>query len=112
MHTLSSAKRTCIAWASAVECTATVWMPISRQARRILSAISPRLAISTLSNMGALLKDHHRLAELDRAGIRDQDARELAALGRLDLVHDLHGLDDQQGLAGRHDIADPHEMRR
>ena len=33
MHTLSSASRTCMASASAVECTATVWMPISRQAR-------------------------------------------------------------------------------
>ncbi len=51
MHTLSSARRTCIASESAVECTATVWMPISWQARWIRSAISPRLAIRTLSNM-------------------------------------------------------------
>ena len=51
MHTLSSASRTCMASASAVECTATVGIPISLQARRTLSAISPRLAISTLSNI-------------------------------------------------------------
>jgi hypothetical protein len=40
-----------MASASAVECTATVAMPISLQARWILSAISPRLAISTFSNI-------------------------------------------------------------
>src|SRR5262249_14226062 len=53
MHTLSSARRTCIASASAVECTATVRMPISLQARWILSAISPRLAMRILSNIRA-----------------------------------------------------------
>ena len=53
MQTVSSASRTFIAWASAVECTATVLIPISRQARWILSAISPRLAISTFSNIAA-----------------------------------------------------------
>ena len=51
MHTLSSARRTCIAVLSAVECTATVRMPISWQARCTRSAISPRLAIRTLPNM-------------------------------------------------------------
>src|SRR3954464_3272075 len=51
MQTLSSARRTCMASASAVECTATVAMPSSLQARRIRRAISPRLAIRILSNM-------------------------------------------------------------
>src|SRR5947209_12283600 len=51
MHTLSSASRTCIASASAVECTATVAMPSSLQARSTRSAISPRLAIRILSNI-------------------------------------------------------------
>ena len=51
MHTLSSARRTCMASASAVECTATVAMPSSLHARWMRSAISPRLAIRTLSNM-------------------------------------------------------------
>ncbi len=50
MQTLSSASRTCMASLSAVEWMATVWMPISRQARWIRSAISPRFAMSTLSN--------------------------------------------------------------
>src|SRR5215469_7755930 len=40
MHTLSSARRTCIALASAVECTATVLIPIS-----------PRLAMRSFSNI-------------------------------------------------------------
>ena len=51
MHTLSSAKRTYMASASAVECTATVLMPIVRQARWIRSAISPRLAIRIFPNI-------------------------------------------------------------
>ena len=50
MQTLSSARRTCMAFSSAVECTATVDIPSSRQARRTRRAISPRLAIRTLSN--------------------------------------------------------------
>src|SRR5438876_34895 len=54
MHTLSSASRTCMASASAVECTATVAMPSSLHARRTRRAISPRLAIRILSNMLSL----------------------------------------------------------
>ena len=62
MHTLSSASRTCMASSSAVECTATVGMPSSLQARSTRSAISPRFAIRILSNIR--LDDHQRLAEL------------------------------------------------
>src|SRR5260221_12834702 len=51
MHTLSSARRTCMASASAVECTATVAIPSSLHARRTRRAISPRLAIRILSNI-------------------------------------------------------------
>src|SRR4051812_16806327 len=51
MHTLSSASRTCMASASAVECTATVGMPSSLHARSTRRAISPRLAIRILSNI-------------------------------------------------------------
>src|SRR5438874_12498270 len=51
MQTLSSARRTCMASASAVECTATVAMPSSLHARRMRRAISPRLAIRILSNI-------------------------------------------------------------
>ena len=40
---------------SAVEWIATVWMPISLQARWMRSAISPRLAIRTLLNIGGQL---------------------------------------------------------
>ena len=53
MQTASSAKRTCSESASAVEWTATVPMPSSRQARMTRSAISPRLAMSTFLNMAA-----------------------------------------------------------
>ena len=50
MHTLSSASRTCIACESAVEWTATVGIPSSRQARWMRKAISPRLAMRILPN--------------------------------------------------------------
>src|SRR3546814_10689056 len=97
MHTLSSASRTCMASAAAVECTATVLMPISRQARWIRSAISPRLAIRTFSNTGTSLQDHQGLAELDRLAVVDQHRLDGAGAGRGDRVHHLHRLDDQQG---------------
>src|SRR6476660_6007339 len=127
MQTLSSASRTCMAEASAVECTATVRMPISWQARWMRSAISPRLAIRTLPNIMACspcgrapaasraarlpyrtraafrapcsFDDHQRLAIFHgRAGL-DQDAGHGAGARRLDLVEGLHRLDQQQGLA-------------
>src|SRR5215203_5493645 len=107
MQTLSSASRTCMASASAVECTATVAMPSSLQARSTRKAISPRLAIRILSNMS--LDDHQRFAEFDRAAVLDQDLDHLAAARRRDLVHRLHRLDDEQGLARLHDRADVDE---
>src|ERR1700761_664291 len=101
MHTAWSARRTCIASVSAVECTATVWMPISWQARWMRSAISPRLAIRTLCiAIRRLLDDDERLIELDRLAVLDQQLHDLAGLGRSDRVHHLHRLDDQQRLAG------------
>ncbi|SST06964.1 Uncharacterised protein [Acinetobacter baumannii] len=51
MHTDSSASDRCINSRSAVECTATVLIPSSLHARRMRKAISPRLAISTFSNI-------------------------------------------------------------
>src|SRR5688572_25180763 len=107
MHTLSSARRTCIASASAVEWTATVAIPISLHARRTRSAISPRLAISTLSNIGVgrstrllcLFNDHQRLAELDGLIVGDQHLGYHAGLRRRNVVHSLHRLDDEQRLA-------------
>src|SRR5580700_2127204 len=99
MHTLSSASRTCMASASAVECTATVGMPRSLQARRMRSAISPRFAIKIFSNT-ASLDDHQRLAKLDRLCVLEQDLRDGAGLGRGNLVECLHRLDDEQRIAG------------
>src|SRR3954465_15865216 len=101
MQTLSSASRTCMALASAVECTATVAIPSSLQARRMRRAISPRLAMRILSNIFPhrangeerkangktagircspfaysilrLFNNDERLAELDRLAVLDQD---------------------------------------
>src|SRR5439155_12138259 len=112
MQTVSSASRTCMASESAVECTATVLMPISWHARWMRSAISPRLAISSFwifMGTAALADDHERLIELDRLAVRDKDLLDHSALGRGDRVHHLHRLDDQQGVASLHRVPHLHE---
>src|SRR5690606_11143089 len=110
MQTLSSASRTCMASASAVECTATVWMPSSLQARRTRSAISPRLAMRIFWNIPRCapnLFDHHqRFAILHRLGVLDQDGLDHAGARRGNLVHRLHGFDDEQRLPLFHRLAD------
>src|SRR6185437_14353616 len=104
MHTLSSAMRTCIAVESAVECTATVEMPISRQARMMRSAISPRLAMRTFSNIS--IDDAESLTELDGARVVDADLADNAALGRRDRIHRLHRFNDEQRVAFLDRLAD------
>src|SRR5882762_3088946 len=97
MHTVSSARRTCIASASAVEWTATVLIPISWHARWMRSAISPRLAISSFSifmGKAALADDDQWLIELDRLAVANEDLLDDAARGRGDRVHHLHRLND------------------
>src|SRR5690606_13364921 len=112
MHTLSSASRTCMARSSAVECTATVLMPISLQARCTRRAISPRLAIRILSNIWARLLDHHqRLAKFHGLGIGDEYFLDGAAMGRGDGVHHLHGLHNQNGLTWFHFAAHFYKRR-
>src|SRR2546430_12266776 len=121
MQTDSSARRTYFASASASECTTTVLMPSSRQARWMRSAISPRLAIRILSNnwpgvlvgTGLAVKkaltcarvaeypapfgsadDHQWLPVLDRLAVLDKDCLYHTGLIGFDLVHELHRLDD------------------
>src|SRR5918992_5452349 len=96
MHTLSSARRTCMAFSSAVECTATVEMPSSRHALITRSAISPLFAIRILSNM--LFDDQQRLAIFHGLAILDEDVSHPSRAWRLNLVHGLHGFDDDDRL--------------
>src|SRR5262245_17546562 len=106
MQTDSSASFTYFASRSASEWTTTVRMPISRQARWMRSAISPRLAMRIFSNTRCLLDDEERLAVLDRLPVLDQDRLDDAVLVGLDLVHQLHRLDDANGLARLDGVAD------
>src|ERR1700760_4139923 len=98
MQTVSSASNTCLVLKSAVECTATVLMPSSRQARKMRRAISPRFAMTTFSII-VLFDDEQRLAEFDRLAVLRQHGRDPAFLVRFYLVHHLHRLDDAQNLA-------------
>src|SRR5215471_8555301 len=100
----SSAMRTGRELVSGWEWAITVRMPISRQVRRIRSAISPRLAMRILWNMGAVrpllerLQQEQGLAELDGLSVVDEDLDDAPADLCVDLVHELHGLDHAEGL--------------
>src|SRR5579862_789861 len=113
MHTDSSASITYFASASASEWTATVLMPISRQARWMRSAISPRFAIRIFSNIrrARLFDDEERLAVLDRLAVLHEDRLDRPGGVGLDLVQQLHGLDDAKRLALGHGLADLDERR-
>src|SRR4051812_16685163 len=90
MHTASSASLTWSECSSAVEYTATVEMPSSRQARITRSAISPRLAISTLRKSGLVTSDFddkERFAELDGLSVFDENGNDFSCKFGLDLIH-------------------------
>src|SRR5258707_13267203 len=106
MHTDSSASITYFASASASECTGTVLMPISRQARWMRSAISPRFAIRIFSNTRGLFDDEERLAVLDRLAVLHEDRLDGPRYVGFDLVQQFHRLDDADGLPLGHHLAD------
>src|SRR5467141_660035 len=104
MQTDSSASFTYLASVSASEYTTTVRMPISRQARWMRSAISPRLAIRIFSNM--LAEDEERLPVLHRLAVFHKHRLHHAGGVGFDLIHQLHRLDDANRLAFLDGLAD------
>src|SRR5215467_5562592 len=121
MQMSSSANLTCSESASAVEYTATVWIPSSRHAQMMRRAISPRLAIRIFLNMdgpgarscGRGFPDlEQRLPVFDRLSVRHQRLEDLSVAVRFDLVHQLHRLDDAQHLPLLHLVADFGERAR
>src|ERR1019366_7221599 len=103
-----SANRTCELYRSASEYTATVLISSSLQALMTRTAISPRLAMRTLLNR---TDGKQSLPVLHRLPVHDQLAFDDARRLRLDLVHQFHGLDNAEDLAGLHVLADAHERR-
>src|SRR5689334_25369526 len=99
---------------------ATVRMPSSRHAEMIRRAISPRLAMRIFRNMGsggpaASGREPDReelLAVLDGLAVARVHGEDLALDVRLDLVHQLHRLDDAEDLALRDALADLRERIR
>src|SRR5690349_1971257 len=111
MQTDSSAMPTCFRFRSTVECTATVFMPSVWQARSTRRAISPRLAMTTLSSMSSA--DHEqRLVELHRLSGGSKHRQHRAADIRFDLVEHLHRFDDPEHVAGFDRLANFDERRR
>src|SRR3954451_16226349 len=114
MHTASSAKRTWSAPASTSEWIATDLMPRRRHARMMRMAISPRLAMRTLLNKGSSgLPDFEELLpELDRFAVLREDLQDRPGAVGLDLVHQLHRLDDAERLPFADGAARLDERRR
>src|SRR3984893_14094921 len=115
MQTDSSAMRTGREDASALEWAITVRIPISRQARMMRSAISPRLAMRILWNISPgsakRLHQEERLPELDRLAVPHHHLGDAARHLGLDLVHQLHRLDDAEHLAFLHHVTLGDEWR-
>src|SRR3954462_4994845 len=134
MQSDSSANRTWSEWASAVEWTATVLIPSSRAARITRSAFSPRFRLRIFETIYAPplrptpgagkarssinpppgscgLEAEQRFSVLDRAPVLDEDLYEASRFLRLDLVHQLHRLDDAEDLPLLHQRAHLHERR-
>src|SRR5690606_33786109 len=82
----------------------TVLIPSSRQAMITRSAISPRLAIRIFLNMR--LDGEETLAVLDRLAVLNVALHDLAVDLGVDLVHQLHRLDDAEHLPFLDDVAD------
>src|SRR5688572_19963552 len=107
MCTASSQAATCAACASASENTATVPIPSRRAVRAMRQAISPRLAISSLPNIGLFLRRPARRTLFEECGDAfapfGRDARVGDALGRGGEQYVVHGCLDnigQQPLGG------------
>src|SRR5689334_25420272 len=98
----SSASRTGSESVSAVECAITVRIPISRHARTIRSAISPRLAMRILWNIrrrsAERLHQEERLPKLHGLAVLGHDLDDATARLGFDLVHQLHRLHDAEHL--------------
>src|SRR5258708_7393897 len=82
LHSDSSASRTCSESASAVEWIATVAMRISLQARLTRSAISPRFAISSFSNIAGQPELDMMCDNLTRSASKARRIRPAANHGR------------------------------
>ena len=98
---------------SASEYTATVRMPRSRQAQMTRSGDLAAVGNQNLSEtcLGGPNREQ-RFAVLDGPAVLHQLAATIPGHFGLDLVHQLHRLDDAEHLTGGHAVADLHEWRR
>src|SRR4051794_20710955 len=108
MQTATSALRTWMASRSASEWTATVRRPRVRQARWMRSAISPRLAMRTVLNIG-LIDPEKRLAGIDLVTGGDEHGPDGSSALGFHFVEDLHGLDDADGGTSPYGLPDLYE---
>src|SRR5213082_1545677 len=90
------------------------WRAVSAPTRlRLRLRLPPPLAGEggggDMARIRRSLDQHQRRAVFDGRRVFDKNAREAARARRADLVHDLHRLDDQQGLTLADCIADTRE---
>src|SRR5438128_1887785 len=121
MQTAWSASRVCSEPASAVEYTATASTPSSCSARMTRTATSPRFATRTRENIALEsvyrtthdgLEFEQQLPELDGLRVLDEDPPNDAVDVGLDLVHELHRLEDAERLSRTDGLALLDEGRR
>src|SRR5215510_5195295 len=94
-------------------------MSSSCSARITRTAISPRFATSTRSNTSSSdrwwsedgLELEQQLAVLDGLPVLDVDRADDSLGLRLELVEELHGLEDAENLSGNDGVADVDERR-
>src|SRR4051794_17356887 len=113
MHTARSASDTQSPSRSAVEYTATASAPASWQARTSRTAASPLFAMSTRlsTTRSGGLELEQRLAVLDRVAVLGEHSPDDPRLLRLQLVEELHRLEQRERLADLDPVALLHERR-
>src|SRR5271165_4234078 len=114
MHTTRSAMSAAAECLSASDTTTTLSMRSSAHARTTRSAISPRLAMRTrfrLSTSGIGFEEHQHRTVLDHCSVLGLDTHHGPCPAGLDVIHELHDLDDADRLVGFHSLADLNEGR-
>ena len=76
-------------------------------AKRNLSPVGDQDLVEHSKKRSALLDDRERLGIFDGLAVVDEDGQHGAGIRGRDVVHGLHGFDDEDGLTSRHTCCQP-----